>query len=582
MTFAKRLTAGISIVLLVTIIILVWFAERSLRRDLERDIAAALAREARLVRQAIPPDSLRWQDAVRQLSTADGHRITLIDDTGRVRADSDFPPGPLPPIENHRNRAEVREALAGRTGVAVRRSETVGRALMYVAVPGGSGEPGEGTGVVRVAASLAQVDATVRAAQRAVLGAAALALLVGLGLALATSASIAQPLTAIGSAARAIAAGSPPRFPHSGVPDIDALVNALRQMHRQLGERFDELRQEQAESAALVAAMTEGVIAADGRGRVITLNPAARQLLGYAPHESVPDLPELFRAKAARDIVDAVMTGVSIQSRELELDGRDLVVSACPLPAGGAVLVLHDLTEVRRLELVRRDFVDNVSHEFKTPLTSISGYTETLLDDRPDAETTRRFLEIILSNARRLQRMVDGLLDLARIEAGRWQPKPERVDLGPVAREVWASVAGCENVRQVSFDIDLDADAPTVTADPDALRQVLTNVIDNALRYTPPGGAIVCRAQVEGDGVRLGLSDTGAGIGREHLSRIFERFYRGDLSRSRGEGGTGLGLAIVKHLVEAHGGWVAADSELGVGTTVSCWFPNVAAAGVSR
>jgi len=426
-SFAKRLVLGTIVILFVAVLILVWGAERSLRRHLEGDFARSLEGEARLIREAIPPDSLGWDEAVHRLARQNGHRITLIDRAGRVRADSDFPPGPLPAIENHAGRPEVRAAFGGARGVATRRSETVGRLLMYVAVPGGPG-------VIRVAADLAQVDEIIRRAQRAVAGTALLALLVGTVLALVAGRSVAQPLTGIAVAARAIAAGSPPRFPRSGIPDIDVLVQALRQMHRQLGDRFDELRREQAESSALVESMVEGVVAADGRGRIVTANPAARRLLGYGPADPLPDLAELFRVKAAREVVDAVLQGQPVQDRQLEMDGRVFLVNARPLPTGGAVLVLHDLTEVRRLEAVRRDFVANVSHELKTPLTSISGYAETLLGDSTDAETTHRFLATILSNARRMQRLVDDLLDLSRIEAGRWQPDRTEVDVAGVAR----------------------------------------------------------------------------------------------------------------------------------------------------
>ncbi len=306
----------------------------------------------------------------------------------------------------------MRAALAGRRGVANRRSETVGRLLLYVAIPGGPG-------VVRVAAGLEQVDQVVSRAQQAVAGAALLALLVGSVLALVAGRSIAQPLTEIGSAARAIAAGAPPRFPRSGIPDIDGLVQALRQMHQQLGDRFNELRREQAETAALVESMVEGVIAADERGRIVTANVAARRMLGYDRTDTLPGLPELFRVKAAREVVDAVREGEAVQDRELEMDDRVFLMNARPLPSGGAVLVIHDLTEMRRLEAMRRDFVANVSHELKTPLTSISGYAETLLTDSPDTETTRRFLTTIVTNTRRMQRLVDNLLDLARLEGGR-------------------------------------------------------------------------------------------------------------------------------------------------------------------
>jgi PAS domain S-box-containing protein len=424
-----------------------------------------------------------------------------------------------------------------------------------------------------VAADLDQVDQVVRRAQSAVAHAALLALLAGSVLALGAGRSITQPLTAISAAARAIAAGAPPRFPRSGIPDIDALVQALRQMHRQLGDRFDELRHEQAETAALLESMVEAVIAADGRGRVVAANTAARELLGYGATEELPDLRELFRVKAAREVVDAVLQGRIVQSRELEFDDRATLINARPLPSGGAVLVIHDVTELRRLEAVRRDFVANVSHELKTPLTSISGYAETLLADSPDTETTKRFLATIVENSRRMQRLVDDLLDLSRIEGGRWQPHQEPLDVRQLVGDVWNELADHADSSGVDLEVEIEAGAEIIKADQDALHQVLTNLFENSLRYTPRGGRIVCRSRPEENGVALSVSDTGSGIPLEHLPRIFERFYRADQSRSRAEGGTGLGLAIVKHLVEAHGGRVHAESERGAGTTVTCWFP---------
>ncbi|MGI9041012.1 MAG: ATP-binding protein [Gemmatimonadales bacterium] len=570
MTFAARLVVGTVLVLILAISVLLWTAERSLRQDLEGDIATSLEGEARLIGEALPADSAEWGEAVRRLAQQNGRRITLVDRTGRVRADSDFPEGPPPSYGNGAGRGEIRAALRGQIGIAKRNSETVGRQLMYVAVPGGPG-------AVRVAAGLSPVDEVVQRALGAVAGAALLALLVGAVFAFIAGRSIAQPLTTITAAARAIAAGSPPRFPRSGVPDIDALVQALRQMHRQLADRFDELRREQAESAAMVEAMIEGVIAADGRGRIVTANRAARRLLGYGIADQLPDFAELFRVKAAREVVNEVLRGEVVQNRQLEMDGRAFMANARPLPAGGAVLVIHDLTETRRLETVRRDFVANVSHELKTPLTSISGYAETLLGDTPDAETTRRFLSTILSNARRMQRLVDDLLDLSRIEAGRWQPTRVPVEVAAAARESSAALADRAEAQGIQLGIEIGADAETVCADPETLRQVLTNLFDNSLRHTPAGGRIVCASRREGDGVAISVRDNGAGITREHLPRIFERFYRADLSRSREEGGTGLGLAIVKHLVEAHGGRAYAESERGRGTAVSCWFPDMPA-----
>lgn len=567
MRFAGRLVTGTILVLVVTMTILVIAADRALRADLEDDLRVSLEGEARLVRDALPADSTTWQAMVGRLAQATEHRITLIDSAGRVVAESELDRRALPLIPTHAERPEVRGALAGEAASARRQSVTTGQQLLYVAVSGGPG-------VVRVASELAAVDAVVRTAQRSVLGAALLALLVGIVLALVAGNSIAAPLKEITTAARSIAAGQPPRFPRSGVPDVDGLVQAIREMHLQLGHRIDALRHEQAESAALVDAMVEGVLASDGRGRVVRANPAARRLLGYAPDEPLPMLSELFRLKAAREVVEAARAGAVIRDHELELDDQTVLVSARPLPTGGVVIVLHDLTEMRRLEAVRRDFVANVSHELKTPLTSISGYAETLLaDSGNDAPTARRFLETILNNARRMQRLVDDQLDLSRIESGRWQPRVSAMDTDGLIREAWAACAERAEAMAIGFEVEVDPQATTLRGDADGLRQVLVNLLDNAVRYSPEGATVRCRAHRVRDGIELVVSDTGTGIAREHLPRIFERFYRADPSRSRDEGGTGLGLAIVKHLVEAHGGAVRAESDLGRGTTITVLLP---------
>jgi signal transduction histidine kinase len=301
--------------------------------------------------------------------------------------------------------------------------------------------------------------------------------------------------------------------------------------------------------------------------------PAARGL-GGSGDTPLPDLPALFRARAAREVIDAVLAGVPVQDREVELDTRTLMVNARPLPSGGAVLVLHDLTTTRRLETIRADFVANVSHELKTPLTSISGYAETLLTDPPDPATTRRFLETIHSNARRMQHLVDDQLDLSRIESGRWQPRLYSLSTGAVADEAWAECADRAARKGLAFKQEIATDATALWADPDAVRQVLVNLFDNAIRHTPSGGSIRFGSTSHGGGILMTVTDSGTGIAHEHLPRIFERFYRADPARSREDGGTGLGLAIVKHFVEAHRGTVRADSELGQGTTVAVWWPG--------
>src|SRR5205085_4167976 len=443
---------------------------------------------------------------------------------------------------------------------------------MYVALRGGP----PGLAIVRVATTLAAVDAQLGAVQRALALAGIVAMLGAGALAWIGSREVARPLVQLGAAARAIADGRRPEFPDARVPEVAQHVVALRAMHEQLDERFAELVREREETAALIETMTDGVRAADARGAIVTLNRAARRLLGYGSDDSLPALAGLFHEKAARDLVQALLAGGDAEPHEVVRGARALLVTGRALPNGGALLVIRDVTELRRLEAVRRDFVANVSHELKTPLTSIAGYAETLATEDAGKET-EPFARTILNNAHRMQRLVDDLLDLSRIESGRWQPTPEDADVAAIAAEAWTAFADRARDRNVEFTVAASA-ARGVTADPDALRQIFTNLFDNALRHTPAGGRIKVTVDPAPGGVSVAVADTGSGIAPEHLPRIFERFYRADPGRSRGEGGTGLGLAIVKHLVEAHGGRVEARSTVAKGTTVSMFFPDRAAA----
>jgi len=561
---AGRFVFGTILILLVGVAMLVWAARASLRRDLERELQVALVDEAGMIQSALPEDPGAWPRLVGRWAARRGHAVTLLDAAGQPVADNRLAPGVIGTLGPMDDLPEVRAARAGRVGID-RRAEDGEPLRVYVAIPG--------TPIVRIVSDLSLVESASQDSQRSVLLAALLVMVLGSVLALIAARTMTRPLAQLAAAARAMPGGQAPRFQRSGIPEIDQLSQALRQAHQELEARFETLRQERAESATLVDAMVEGVLASDARGRILTANPAARRLLGYAPGQPLPDLPELFRAKAAREVVDATLGGQAILDRELDLDGRTLLVNSRPLPSGGTVLVLHDMTEVRRLEAVRRDFVANVSHELKTPLTSISGYAETLLSEDLDAETRQTFLRTVINNARRMQRLVDDQLDLSRIESGRWQARPEWLDVEVVAREAWLARADAATAAGISFAVRPGPGAERVRVDSDGIGQILGNLFDNAIRYTPRGGTITCRSDAESGGMVLAVSDTGSGIAKEHLPRLFERFYRVDPARSRDQGGTGLGLAIVKHLVEAHGGRVSAESELGRGTTIRCWFP---------
>jgi PAS domain S-box-containing protein len=567
---ATRLFVTTSLPVAVAVVGLVAAADSLLRHNLEDEIARSLEHEARVLAALLPADSLRWPDLARQLGAGIGHRVTLIDPKGNVRGDTEFDRNALGQLENHLMRPEVRQALSTGVGRGERLSASTNERRMYVAVRGGP----PGIAITRVSTTLAAVDAQVTAVQSAVAFAGLAAIVAAGFLAWLLSREVARPLVELGDAARAIADGGPPAFPASNVPEIAQHIVALRAMHRQLDQRFLDLVHEREETATLIETMADGIVAADARGAIVMLNRAARRLLGFGPDDPFPALAELFYDKAARELVAAALAGRETEPRELERDGRLLLVSGRALPNGGALLVIRDVTELRHLEAVRRDFVANVSHELKTPLTSIAGYAETLATEASAGTQTERFAQIILNNAKRMQRLVDDLLDLSRIESGRWQPTPARVDVVSLAGDTWATFADNARERRVEFSTTATG-SRELTADPDALREVLTNLFDNALRHTPPGGRITVSMDPAPGGVTLAVADTGSGIAPEHLPRIFERFYRADPGRSREEGGTGLGLSIVKHLVEAHGGRVEARSSLGRGTTIRIFFPAV-------
>ena len=552
-------------------------ADHLTRRHLEARIREDLTREARTIQTLLPPDPSRWGPLLSNATPVEGHRITLLDPAGRVMADTEIPRADgaeAPAFSRLADRPEVQSAMAGVPGNDRRHSATTGEQTFFVAIPGNP--------IVRTAVALDPTEAAIRRMRLGLAGWASLVLLLGGVLLWLTGRFVSRQLTMMEGAIRDLPATTGPRLERSRIPELVRLHDTLREVSTQLNGHFAELRQERQRGDALVDAMVEGVLACDRRGTVVRANPAARRLLGYGPDDPLPLLPALFRQKQARALADAALRGETVTNAELPLDDRTLLLSARPLPGGRTVLVLHEVTELRRLETIRRDFVANVSHELKTPLTSIAGYVETLLQDTTDPVATRQFLSTIRKNARRMQDLIDDQLDLARIESGHYTPAPRVLEAATALREAWAPFAETAAHRGLTWILDIAEPAPPLFADPHALRQILTNLLSNAIRYTREGGTITCRIRAKEEGVELAVSDTGTGIAGDHLPRIFERFYRVDAARTREEGGTGLGLAIVKHLVEAHGGRVSAESTLGEGTTIRCWFPAPAPAPLPR
>ncbi|MEO7083399.1 MAG: ATP-binding protein [Gemmatimonadaceae bacterium] len=570
MTIAGRLLVGSLILVIVLVTGVVAIAGSRLQTRLTDDNFRELEREAKLV-------ATHWRPGINADSLADvdgaalGRRVTLIDSTGVVLGDSEFSDEGLHQLQNHSTRPEVIEARAKGMGSSMRPSASAGDDEIYLAVK-------HPMGFVRVSVSTKQFREVVRGARSDVLIAGLIAVVGALVFGFAFSRDVSRPIVELRDVARAIAAGELDRRPTLAAPgEVGDLALALHRMTEQLAARLSALESEDALLNAVIESLDEGIVAISPRGDVVRLNQSARRLMALtaiAPF-SVDMLPQ---ERVVRESVRGAMAGSSAEPNELTLGDKTLLITARPLPDGGAVLAMMDLTTRRRLETIRRGFVANVSHELKTPLTVIGGFAETLRDPDLPRGDRERFIDTIGTNARRMQRIVDDLLDLSRYESGSWVPNVMSNDFAGTVADIFTGVSRAATAKGLSLSFDATPSARHVDADPTALRQVLNNLVENALRHTVRGGIAVRAESPANGGTTISVSDTGTGIPVEHLGRVFERFYRVDSGRARDEGGTGLGLAIVRHLVEAHGGSVRAESVVGHGTTITLYFPPKLAA----
>lgn len=561
--------AGVTGLLVLLIVALV---DSGLRRELLDTYQVELERELELAAWIVERTESEDGDAVaRDITERIGYRVSLIDTAGVVVGDSYVAELRMGQVENHRERPEVEGAL-DRPGItfAERTSATVGVPLLYGArLARFRDEPV----VLRVAAPLDTVDETVSQVVRTIaltgLVATVLALLVAYWL----SVVLARPLVSLSERARQLARGDfSARAPlgHS-VAELSELSNAFNRLSEQLQARLSELGRDRDQMSALIDTMAEGVIALTDDARVVRVNRAARLLLGFPP-EIPPFAPvgTLIRQEELRELLESSVVR-PVQSQEVRLGDRVLLAASRRLALGGAVTTLLDITETRRLEQIRRDFVANASHELKTPLTSIRGFAETLLEADPPEPLRLKFLGSIRDNTLRLQRLVEDLLDLSRLESGGWTAGRDRVSVAEVAREAWEMFAETARSKDMAFAVEGDA---RVVADRQGLVQVFRNLMENALRHTDAGGHIHVTVLPAAPGVvEVAVSDDGEGIPSRALPRIFERFYRADSSRARDVGGTGLGLSIVRHLIGSMGGEVRAESTLGEGTTIRFTLP---------
>jgi two-component system phosphate regulon sensor histidine kinase PhoR len=523
-----------------------------------------------------PPD-LAVQRWVRGLAASTQLRVTLIRSDGVVVADSTRTDAELPRMDNHAGRPEVSQALATGSGTSVRRSATTGIAYAYAARS--IAVRGNGLLVVRLAAPIRTLAVLEGELAQAALLAVLAALVATALLSWWVGRRLFRPLDGLVAGADRFVAGElAHRVPLPEETELAAVASALNRLAEHAESQVSAAQGERDQLRAILAAMAEGVLVTDAQGRALLANPAFARL--FATRELVAGkLPiEVAREPALQQLVTTTLASGAAGAADVVVERgerRHVALLSAPLGDGrGVVIVARDVTPIVRLTEMRRDFVANVSHELKTPLAAIRGMAETLRDGAlADADTASRFMGRILDQCARLQALLEDLLTLSRLESespgGGTEPEP--VDVGALAHTAREILAPAAAERDVT--IEVIAGEATVAGDQDALERLLLNLLDNAVKYNRPGGTVRLAVERRDGQVMIEVRDGGIGIPHEHLPRIFERFYRVDRARSRGEGGTGLGLAIVKHVAQLHRGRVEVESEPGVGSTFRVWLP---------
>lgn len=539
--------------------------------------------ERQVVRNNSPFDASFLNSLTRDLGSKTDTRITIIDFSGKVLGDSHEDPSRM---DNHADRPEFRTALQGEVGVSQRFSNTLDEQMMYLAVPIIRND--KISGVVRTSTPITFIERTLSAIEFKIGGVGLAVAILAAGISLMVSRRISRPLEQMKHSAETIARGEwkEPLSVDSDSVEISALSNALNQMALQLEERIKTITSQHNESEAVLSSMVEGVLAVDAEEKVIRLNKAAGKLLDIEP-DNVEGRPieEVVRNSHLREFIEHTLSGIqnvetdlTIGSQnEIFLQAHGAVLKDIQEQSIGAVIVLNDVTRLRRLETVRRDFVANVSHELKTPITLIKGFVETLqqgaLEKREEAE---RFLNIMSKQVERLNAIIEDLLSLSRLEQGS-EKSVVAMEKTKVLQILESAIRDCEQ-KAMEKNTSIQLNCPNeleVYANSPLLNQAVLNLVDNALKYSESEGEIKVEALATDTEIVIAVQDWGCGIDSEHLPRLFERFYRVDQARSRQLGGTGLGLAIVKHIAQAHKGSVSVNSTLGKGSRFSIHLPII-------
>lgn len=574
------------IIILISIIAVTWYASIEAKKffleKTEDDLKArAELFEGLIIAFLDPPD----MEEIDLLCKEEGHRastrITVILPTGEVAGDSDSNPRIM---DNHADRLEFMEASVGDSGMSIRTSRTLGKDFMYVGIPVKKGDTF--LAVIRTSISLDVIDTAIKKIQTRIMLGALIMIFLGAMVSLIVSRWISRPIERLRQGAGYFIKGdSNYRLPASDIEEIDSLNESIKDMARQLHARIDTITQQRTEIEAILSSMMEGVIAVDADERIIIMNSAAATMFGCdLPTVQGRIIQEAVRNSHLQQFVSETLSGETpvekeiaiITGEERYLFGHGTLIRDIEGKRTGALFVLSDITRLRRLENIRKDFVANVSHEVKTPITAIKGFVEILRDDgKKDEQDVKRFLEIISRHANRLDAIIDDLLKLSKIEKDAESEGIQLIESGikdvlESAIQVCKSLADSKET-EIHFSCNEEL---TARINPPLLEQAIVNLLDNAIKYSDEKKPVRVEAKHDEKELLIHIIDNGRGIEQEHLLRIFERFYRVDKARSRRLGGTGLGLAIVKHIIQAHGGHVTVTSTPGKGSTFTIHLPK--------
>ena len=583
--FGTRLFVAAFGVGLVSALVTAGLLHNALRHEVNTRIAERLLLETRLTADLlarstgqVPPAT--WDAEADRIGAVTEARVTFIDREGHVLGDSELEIGRLADLEEHAHRPEILDAERTGVGHARRYSTTVEADMLYAAVA----VTHPVIRYVRLAVPAADVQQQLRGTVPLTLVAIGAAIPVALLMAWALSAPLSRRVRVIAGIAERYAAGDLHRPPLDfGSDELGVVARTLDAAVQDLGRKLDDLAHHRSRMEAILAGMVEGVLVVDEQGRLRLVNEAARRLLELDDRALGRPYTDSIRHPGIVRQVGTALRGTQAEPIELSVGlGRDrlLLARAAPAGAGGrsgaAVVVLHDISDLRRADQVRRDFVANVSHELRTPLTAIRGYVEALLDESPP-EPSRQFLEVIGRHTARMERLVGDLLRLARLDARQEEPELGHVDIRELARSVVHDLGRAIEARGAVVEVMVEDAARAVETDSARLHDVLRNLVENAVSYAPEGGRVSIAASVVGGAVEIAVADDGPGIPPEDLERVFERFYRVDKSRARNPGGTGLGLAIVRDLVHLLGGTVRAANRPEGGAEFMVRLPGVLA-----